>query len=178
MMGLAAVCLAAQAPATQGHDHGQTQSTGAAQAAKATLKDAQGATVGQATLRQSPAGVLITLELQNVPAGPHAFHVHAVGKCDAPDFTTAGGHFNPTTTKHGLLAEGGPHAGDMPNLIVPGDRKLSAEVLDAKVTLGAGSNSLFDADGSALVLHATADDYKSDPAGNAGGRIACGVITR
>jgi Cu-Zn family superoxide dismutase len=91
---------------------------------------------------------------------------------------TAGGHFNPTTKKHGLLATGGPHAGDMPNLFVPADGKLSIEVLVPSVTLGAGPASLFDADGSALMLHATADDYASDPAGNAGGRIACGVLTR
>jgi Cu-Zn family superoxide dismutase len=165
---LATVCASAQAPAPA--------ASGAT--AKATLKDAQGKTLGEATLRESPAGVLVKLDLQNVSAGPHAFHIHAVGKCDAPDFTTAGGHFNPKTTKHGLMAAGGPHAGDMPNVFVPADGRLSIEVLDASVTLSPGMNSLFDADGSALVLHATADDYATDPAGNAGGRIACGVLTR
>jgi Cu-Zn family superoxide dismutase len=163
MLGLAAAAAYAQAPATQ---------------AKATLKDAQGKTLGQATLRESPAGVLVKLELQGVPPGTHAFHVHTVGKCDAPDFMTAGGHFNPTTMKHGLMATGGPHAGDMPNLFVPADGKLSVEVLDSNVTLAAGQKSVFDADGSALMLHAAADDYTSDPAGNAGARLACGVITK
>jgi Cu-Zn family superoxide dismutase len=169
LVSCAVVCTSAQAPATQ-------RST--TPAAKATLKDAQGKTLGEATLRDSPAGVLVKLDLQNVPPGPHAFHIHAVGKCDPPDFMTAGGHFNPTMMKHGLMATGGPHAGDMPNLFVPMDGKLSVEVLDANVTLAAGAKSLFDADGSALVLHATGDDYTSDPAGNAGGRIACGVVGR
>ena len=168
VIGLGAVYVSAQAPATQAPAPG----------AKATLKDAQGKTVGEATLRESPAGVLVKLDLQGVPPGTHAFHVHTVGKCDAPDFMTAGGHFNPTTMKHGLLAAGGPHAGDMPNVYVPADGKLSVEVLDQNVTLAAGPKSLFDADGSALMLHATADDYTSDPAGNAGARLACGVVTK
>ena len=169
LVSLASVYPSAQAPATP---------TPATPAARATLKDAQGKTLGEATLRDSAAGVLVKLELVSVPPGPHAFHIHTVGKCDAPDFMTAGGHFNPTTMKHGLLATGGPHAGDMPNLFVPADGKLSVEVLDPNVTLAAGAKSLFDADGSALVLHATADDYATDPAGNAGARIACGLVSR
>ena len=171
MVSLAAANASAQAPASQAP-------VTTAPAAKATLKDAQGKTLGEATLRDSPAGVLVKLDLQGVPPGTHAFHIHTVGKCDAPDFMTAGGHFNPTTMKHGLMATGGPHAGDMPNLFVPADGKLSVEVLDANVTLAAGQKSVFDADGSALLLHATADDYTSDPAGNAGARIGCGVISR
>lgn len=169
MMGLAVAYASAQAPASQ---------ASATPGAKATLKDAQGKTLGEATLRESAAGVLVKLDLQGVPPGTHAFHIHTVGKCDAPDFMTAGGHFNPTTMKHGLMATGGPHAGDMPNLFVPADGKLSVEVLDTNVTLAAGPKSVFDADGSALMLHATADDYTSDPAGNAGARIACGVVTK
>lgn len=147
-------------------------------AAHAMLKDAQGRTLGDVTLRDASGGVLIKADLQNVPAGTHAFHIHTVGKCDPPDFMTAGGHFNPTMMKHGLLASGGPHAGDMPNIFVGSDRRLSVEVLDTNVSLAPGPKSLFDADGSALVLHAMGDDYTSDPAGNAGGRIACGVITK
>jgi Cu-Zn family superoxide dismutase len=147
--------------------------------ARATLKDARGRTLGEATLREAgTSGVLIKVELQNVPPGTHAFHIHTTGKCDPPDFMTAGGHFNPGGMKHGLVAAGGPHAGDMPNVSVPADGKLSFEVLDTNVTLAAGQKSLLDADGSALVLHAMGDDYASDPAGNAGGRIACGVIMR
>jgi Cu-Zn family superoxide dismutase len=146
--------------------------------ASATIKDAMGTTVGTATLRDTTSGVLIKVDLMNVPPGVHALHVHTTGKCDAPMFTTAGGHFAPGGTKHGLMAAGGPHAGDLPNIYVPADGKLSIEVLEANVTLSEGPRSLLDADGSAIVLHATADDYMTDPAGNAGGRIACGVITR
>ena len=108
-------------------------------------------------------------------AGEHAFHIHAVGKCEPP-FTTAGGHFNPAQHKHGFMSGEG-HAGDMPNLHVPEGGALSIEVLNRDVTLAKGKpNSVFDADGSAIVIHAKADDYKSDPAGNAGDRIACGVV--
>jgi len=151
---------------------------GVAATAHTTLKDAQGRTLGEVTLREGSSGVLIKADLQNVPPGTHAFHLHTVGKCDAPDFTTAGGHFNPTMMKHGLMATGGPHAGDMPNVTVGADGKLSVEVLDTNVTLGSGAKSLLDADGSALVLHAMADDYATDPTGSAGGRIACGVISK
>jgi Cu-Zn family superoxide dismutase len=165
--------VAAQAPVSQA-----ASTAGAGATARATLKDAQGRSLGDATLREATNGVLIRVDLQNVPPGTHAFHIHTVGKCDAPDFATAGGHFNPTMAKHGLLASAGPHAGDMPNVTVGSDGKLTAEVLDTSVRLTSGANGLFDADGSALVLHASADDYTSDPAGNAGGRIACGVISR
>ena len=143
-----------------------------ADTAKATLKDASGKAVGAATLTDTPSGLLIKLTLAGVPAGEHAFHIHAVGKCDAPDFKSAGGHFNPTNAKHGLESPAGPHVGDMPNIYVPADGKLEIEVLNPKATVAA----LHDADGSALVIHAGADDYKTDPAGNAGNRIACGVI--
>lgn len=146
--------------------------------ASATIKDAMGATVGNATLRETASGVLIKADLLNLSPGVHALHVHTTGMCDAPMFTTAGGHFAPGMTKHGLMAVGGPHAGDLPNIYVPADGKLSLEVLESNVTLAAGPRSLLDADGSAIVLHATADDYMTDPAGNAGGRIACGVITK
>ena len=151
---------------------------GTAASARATLRDAQGKTLGEATLRESTAGVLLKVDLTGVPAGTHAFHIHTVGRCDPPDFMSAGGHFNPGMMKHGLMASGGPHAGDMPNVYVGADGKLSFEVLDTNVSLTSGAKSLFDADGSAVVLHATGDDYATDPAGNAGGRIACGVIMR
>jgi Cu-Zn family superoxide dismutase len=146
--------------------------------ASAVIKDAMGTTVGTATLRETASGVLLKVDLTGAPTGVHALHVHTTGKCDAPMFTTAGGHFAPGGTKHGLMAAGGPHAGDLPNIYVPADGKLSIEVLESNVTLADGPRSLMDADGSAIVLHATADDYMTDPAGNAGGRIACGVVTR
>jgi superoxide dismutase, Cu-Zn family len=148
-----------------------------AQVAKATLKNADGKTVGEANLVQGSHGVLIRLLVSGLPAGQHAVHVHAVGKCEPP-FDSAGGHFNPAAKKHGIEAAEGAHAGDMPNLHVPANGDLAVEILNADITLEKGRpNSVFDPDGSALVVHANADDYKSDPAGNAGGRIACGVIT-
>ena len=145
--------------------------------ASTTLKDADGKDVGTATLTETPNGVLIALDVSGIPAGNHAFHVHAVGKCEAPDFKSAGPHFNPEETKHGIMSEHGPHAGDMPNLEVPADGKLKVEVLNTLLKLK-GENAIFDDDGAALVIHAKADDYKTDPAGDAGDRIACGVIAK
>lgn len=148
----------------------------AAQTASATLKSADGKDVGSVKLAQLPDGVLLTLAVKGLPTGEHAFHVHAVGKCEPP-FTSAGGHFNPAGKKHGIMVAEGHHAGDMPNLHVPQGGELTVEVVNAAITLAKGKpNSVFDADGSAIVIHAGADDYKSDPAGAAGGRIACGVI--
>ena len=148
---------------------------GAAEMANAQLKDASGKAVGDVDLIQTEAGVLIKLQIKGLPAGEHAFHIHAVGKCEAP-FASAGGHFNPGNHHHGMMSGEG-HAGDMPNLHVPQNGDLSIEVVNSAVTLNQGKpNSLFDSDGSSLVIHAKADDYKSDPAGNAGDRIACGVI--
>jgi Cu-Zn family superoxide dismutase len=149
----------------------------AADTASAVLKDPQGNEVGKAALVDTPSGVLLTLELTAAPQGAHGFHIHTTGKCEPQDFASAGGHFNPDETKHGLMNPEGPHAGDMPNIHVPESGKLTVEVLNPLVTLSKES-ALLDEDGSALVLHADPDDYKSDPAGHAGGRIACGVITK
>jgi superoxide dismutase, Cu-Zn family len=144
--------------------------------ASAVLKDASGKEVGSATLTSTPSGTLLNLTLTATPPGVHALHIHAVGKCDPPDFKSAGPHFNPDQTKHGMMNAEGPHAGDLPNLHVPADGKLEVEFLDPGVSLSQEA-ALLDADGSAIVIHAGADDYKTDPAGNAGDRIACGVIT-
>jgi superoxide dismutase, Cu-Zn family len=143
--------------------------------ANASLKDASGKAVADVDLVQTPAGVLLKVSVKGLKPGQHAFHIHAVGKCEPP-FTSAGGHFNPAKHKHGMMSGEG-HAGDMPNLHIPQDGNLSVEIMNTAVTLEKGKpNSLFDNDGSAIVIHAKPDDYKSDPAGAAGDRIACGVI--
>jgi superoxide dismutase, Cu-Zn family len=144
--------------------------------AHAELHDASGKSVGTATFEQIARGVLIDLTLTGAPEGVHALHIHTVGKCEAPLFTTAGGHWNPGGKLHGLMTAGGGHAGDLPNVYVPAGGSLHVVVLADGATLR-GATGILDADGAALLLHATADDYRMDPAGNAGGRIACGVIT-
>ena len=150
----------------------------AAQTATATLKDASGKEVGKADLTETPHGVLLKLSLKGFPAGERAFHIHAVGKCEPP-FTSAGGHFNPTAKKHGMSAADGAHAGDMPNLFIPASGDLIVEVANPAITLVEGkANSVFDADGSAIIIHAGPDDYKTDPTGNAGDRVACGIIVK
>lgn len=148
----------------------------AAQTATAALKGADGKEVGSVNLTQTSQGVLINVAVKGLPPGEHALHVHAVGKCEPP-FTSAGGHFNPGGKKHGMLSPEGQHAGDMPNLHIPQSGDLTVEVLNVNITLEKGKpNSVFDTDGSAVVIHAGSDDYKTDPTGDAGGRIACGVI--
>lgn len=145
--------------------------------AHAELRNPEGQKVGNVTLQETPHGVLITAELDGLPPGTHALHIHEVGQC-APPFASAGGHFNPTHKKHGIEAAGGMHAGDLPNIYVPENGKLKLDAFATEVTLSAGGNALFDADGSSLVIHAGPDDYETDPSGDAGARIACGVVTK
>ena len=146
--------------------------------AKAVMVNAQGQKVGEATLTETPQGVKISLKVENLPPGVHAFHIHEKGACAAPGFQSDGGHFNPFGKHHGLQNPQGPHAGDLPNLTVGADGKGTLETVAAPVTLKPGKNSLFQEGGTSLVIHADADDNLSDPAGNAGARIACGPITR
>ena len=142
-----------------------------APSARAELKDQKGKAVGEVTLTESPEGILIKGTLKGLPAGDHAFHVHETGKCEAP-FKTAGGHLNPGGKKHGALSAEGKHEGDLPNIHVGADGKAQFDTFAEGMKLA----DLMDADGSAVVVHAVGDDYQSDPAGNAGDRIACGVV--
>jgi len=148
----------------------------AADVAKARLHDPDGAYVGAVGLVETPNGVLIHATLQNMPAGWHAFHIHETGKCEPP-FKSAGGHYNPFDKAHGIKDPDGMHAGDLPNVFVPASGVNEFQALAPQVTLKEGAqNTLFDGDGSAIVMHMGADDYVSDPAGAAGARIACGVV--
>jgi len=142
------------------------------------LVGAGGETLGMAKLEQTPAGVLISVNASGITEGEHAMHIHEAGQCDvAGGFASAGGHFAPGGTSHGFRDAKGPHAGDMPNQFVGEEGNLEAQVLNGAVSLGeTGPGALMDADGSALVIHGGADDYKSQPSGAAGPRVACAVI--
>ena len=142
------------------------------------LSDAKGESIGTASLSPDPAGVRITLAVQGLSAGEHAIHVHQTAQCDGPAFTSAGGHFNPEQKQHGLSNPQGPHAGDMPNFTVDASGRSSATIVAPGVTLSDGPHSVFTGGGTALVIHEKADDMNTDPAGNAGTRVACGVIRR
>ena len=134
--------------------------------------------IGTATFTQMENGVQIAIQASRLSSGRHGFHIHETGRCDAPGFQSAGGHLNPTSRNHGLEDPGGPHAGDLPNMIIRPDGAGSHTVLNPYVTLGGGPNSLFKRDGTAIVIHAAPDDYQTDPSGNSGDRVACGVIRR
>ncbi len=153
-------------------------SAAAQKAAKAELHDGMGNSVGTAEFSPAPQGVSIRLNLTNLPPGVHGIHVHAVAKCEGPAFTTAGGHLNPDMKHHGLENPDGPHAGDMPNITVGADGTLKATIVASGVTMGDDPHSIFSNGGTAIVIHAMVDDQKSDPAGMAGARIACGVIAK
>ena len=143
------------------------------------LKDAKGNSVGMAMVTPvKGGGVSIDLDVHGLTPGEHAIHFHAVPKCEGPDFTSAGGHFNPAGKKHGMQNPEGAHAGDMMNFTVDAKGNAKTTIANKNVTMGAEPNSLYTAGGTALMIHAAADDMKTDPSGNAGARIACGAITK
>ncbi|HET7725959.1 MAG TPA: superoxide dismutase family protein [Candidatus Limnocylindrales bacterium] len=148
--------------------------------ASATLVDTGGTPVGRARLVEDATGTVhVNVHVAGLSPGLHGIHLHAVGTCTTgttPAFSSAGSHHNPTGSKHGLENPGGPHAGDLPNLVVnvAGVGRLATTT--DRATLSAGATTLFDANGSALVIHAATDDQQSDPTGNSGGRVACGVL--
>lgn len=148
------------------------------QAAQADLINSQGEKIGTAKLTQTPKGVQIVINASKLPPGEHAIHIHAAGKCDPPGFTTAEGHLNPEGKKHGFKNPEGPHVGDIRDVVVKPDGTLKATVVDSRVTLREGQDSVFQPAGTAIVIHEKTDDYMTDPAGNSGARIACGVISK
>jgi superoxide dismutase, Cu-Zn family len=157
---------------------GSTTTFAQAPGASADVKMPNGEAVGMATFTQESGGIRLKGQFKGLTPGEHGIHVHAVGKCDGPDFMTAGAHYNPTSKQHGLNNPQGSHGGDMPNLTVASDGSGSIDFLLKDVTLGSGTGSLIGPDGTALVIHAMPDDEMTDPSGNSGGRIACGVIAR
>lgn len=175
-----AVGVAAGASAQDHSQHMQAAPRAATgDAGEAVLKDAAGATVGRAVLTQGPTGLLIRIEAQGLTPGWHGVHIHATGQCDAP-FTTAGAHINHAENKapHGLLNAQGPDDGDLPNIFADAQGKVNAEIFTthARIAQEGPGQWLWDADGSALVIHANADDHSSQPIGGAGDRVVCGVM--
>jgi superoxide dismutase, Cu-Zn family len=151
---------------------------GAQGMAHVDVKDATGKSVGMAMISATKdGGVSIAIDFKGLPPGEHALHFHQTAKCEAP-FTSAGGHFNPGMKKHGMENPEGPHAGDMANFTAGADGSAKATILNPRVTLGAGDNSIYANGGTALMIHAKGDDMKSDPAGLAGDRIACGLVVK
>jgi Cu-Zn family superoxide dismutase len=143
--------------------------------ATATINDVANTTIGAATFSDTPAGLLVTINVSGLGIGPHGVHLHAIGQCATPTFASAGPHFNPSNRQHGFRNSSGYHAGDMPNIVSPPAGAHRVQVLLDGVKL-TGRGGLMDDDGASIVIHGSEDDLLTDPAGNAGGRLACGVI--
>ncbi len=169
--GVAAVALLSIGGCADSEQHMGVQIPGGGIALAPLLTEA-GVAAGRATAREAIGGLRITIDATGLTPGTHGAHVHTVGRCDAPGFMTAGGHWNPTGTKHGSLNPAGPHEGDLPNLVIGKDGRGTLGIVVPGATLA----GLLDDDGSAIVIHAASDDLTTDPSGNSGARIACGVF--
>lgn len=147
--------------------------------ARAELINNQGKRVGNVLFKEDAEGVVVTVRVNGLPPGMHSLHIHDSARCESPDFSSAGGHFNPYSDEHGFLNPRGPHAGDLPNIMVSANGRGTMEIITRRVTLKEGKDhSLFQEGGTSVVIHQNPDDYLSDPAGKAGERIACGAIER
>lgn len=183
LTALGALALLGAGPAMADHHASGHDMSGHDMSGKdvsAPIMDTAGKEVGTVALKQTPSGVLVTAHVMGVAPGEHGFHFHQKGTCEASEkFTTAGGHFNPNEHQHGLMVEGGPHGGDMPNQYADASGMMMTQVLNTGISLDKDApNSIWDEDGTALVIHAKADDYKSQPSGDAGGRVACAVVAK
>lgn len=158
------------------NDESMAPAGGGAATASAVLRDSAGRSMGTATASQSGDSIRITIDGMNMPPGPHGAHIHMVGRCDPPGFTSAGDHWNPTGQRHGKDNPQGMHMGDLPNLLIGADGRGSLEYTIPGARVSGGPMPLLDGDGAAIVIHAAADDYRTDPSGNSGARIACGVF--
>jgi Cu-Zn family superoxide dismutase len=152
--------------------------SGADTQTRAELRNAKGEPAGSATFTDTGSGVEIAVDVNGIPAGQHGIHVHQVGRCDPPDFESAGDHFNPGAKQHGSENPQGKHAGDLGNIEVAADGRGSMRMLSADLSLGAAENSLLRGQGTSLVVHSDPDDHKTDPSGNTGARVACGAIEK
>ena len=182
VMKIAAVAMALPLALLSSACAASSTSVGARGSANAPMAHAKllagdGTARGEATVTEAADGLHVVVKGQGLTPGMHAVHIHTTGSCTPPDFTSAGGHWNPTGHKHGKDNPEGMHMGDMPNMIAGADGSGEMEYVIPGGTLKNGATPLFDADGAAVVIHAQADDNKSDPAGNAGGRVACGVLS-
>jgi Cu-Zn family superoxide dismutase len=157
---------------------GMTTTPGTGTTARAELRGTTGQPAGTATFTQIGSVVRVLVEAQGLPRGAKGVHIHAVGTCEGPTFNSAGPHFNPTGRQHGALNPQGAHAGDLPNIEIGADGKGRLESSTEGISLVGGITSLFDADGAAIVIHAAPDDFRTDPTGNSGARLACGVIVK
>lgn len=169
--------LLLSACAAQEHSPDLSTTSAATLAATAVLVGPDGAARGEARVTEAAGGLHVFVKGKGLTSGAHAVHIHTTGACVAPDFTSAGGHWNPTNRKHGKNNPAGMHMGDMPNMIAGADGSGELEYVIAGGALRSGDSPLLDADGAAVVIHAQADDNMTDPAGNAGGRVACGVLS-